>query len=106
MSKKETLDFNAEMTLEEVEKGELNYKEQERNIGVSRRACLAILTKTKQEITTACEDEPEAFMDLIEASGTSINYLKNVVDLMESGHARMLYVMDELYGDCKTEVQL
>jgi len=98
---KNTTDFKAAMTFEQVEKGETKYQSNEKEIGITRRMLFACLTKDKKELIEAVKEEAaaEEFLELVETSSVNIEYLEGVISLMKSASNRLLFVMEEVHGE-------
>lgn len=98
---KDSTDFKAAMTHEEVIEGEEKYRKSEKSIGITRRCLIAFLSKDKKELIEIVKDDEvvEAIMEIIEVANTNIEYLENVLSLMKTARNRLLLVMAEVHGD-------
>ncbi len=68
--------------------------------GVNRRIALAALTRSSQQMLEAMDDETaEAMRDAVECLNTTIELLKEQVEMMTAARARLMWVLSDYCGD-------
>lgn len=91
------ISFEAALTNEEMLDLEKRAQGGLLHVGVTRRMMLGVLTRSKKQLVKAVKDDDaaEAFMEGMECAKANIEWLKQIIDMIELGQCRLVAAMAE-----------